>query len=169
MTDNPVPMPLRAAAGLAALAFDEARRLPRRLVGLPVLAVSGAMQASLRVQQGYTQLAVRGDEVLAQLRPGADDETPPWARFDEDDGPDPGDRPASPGEPSHPAAANGTNGASALPLADYDRLSLPQLRNRLRALSPGDVERLVHHERETAHRAPYLTVLENHLVALRGE
>lgn len=177
MTDNPVPMPLRAAAGLAALAIDEARRLPGRLVGLPVLAVSGAMQASLRVQQGYAELAVRGDQLLAQLRPGPGDGTPPWARFDEDEDDQDGrdgqgdaafDPAAEPDVADEGAARNG-GPAGPLPLADYQTLSIAQLRARLRRLPVEDVQRLVDHERATANRAPYLTLLENRLVALRGD
>ena len=165
MTDNPFPMPLRAAAGLAALAIDEARRLPRRLVGLPVLAVSGAMQASLRVQQGYTELAVRGDQLLAQLRPGPAEGTPPWARFDEDD-----DNESGAGATTTRIDVDaGPPPSDTLPLPDYDGLSIAQLRDQMRLLTADDVQRLVDHERETANRAPYLTLLENRLVALRGD
>jgi hypothetical protein len=78
-----IPGPLRAAAGLAAVAVDEARRLPSRLAGLPVLAVGAAMQASMRAQQRYAELMGRGDQVLSHLR--EPDEQPAWARFDEDD------------------------------------------------------------------------------------
>ncbi|HST64267.1 MAG TPA: lipid droplet-associated protein [Mycobacteriales bacterium] len=80
---TPIPPPLRAAAGLAALAIDNARKAPQRLVGLPVLAVSAALQASLKAQQTYAGLVARGDEVLGQLRGHQD--APAWARFDEDD------------------------------------------------------------------------------------
>ena len=76
-------MPLRAAAGLAAVAIDSARRLPQQLVGLPVLAVSTALQASLKAQQRYAELVVRGDQLLGQLR-GPEDGTPAWARFDDE-------------------------------------------------------------------------------------
>lgn len=177
MTDNPVPMPLRAAAGLAALAIDEARRLPSRLVGLPVLAVSSAMQASLRMQQGYAELAVRGDQLLAQLRPGPTDEAPPWARFDEDEDlgglePDIRRDTADTGDISQAGRSQGDagrHGNGSLPVSDYDALSIAQLRTRLRRLSAAEVERLVIHERATANRAPYLTLLENRLVALRGD
>jgi hypothetical protein len=78
-----IPAPLRAAAGLAAVAVEEARRLPSRLASLPVVAVSTALQASMRVQQRYADLVGRGDQVLAGLR--EPDEQPPWARFDEDE------------------------------------------------------------------------------------
>jgi hypothetical protein len=82
----PIPMPLRAAAGLAAVAIDEARRLPGRLVGLPVTAVGAALQVSLKAQQRYADLVARGDELLGQLR-GTEPGTPAWARFDEDEVP----------------------------------------------------------------------------------
>lgn len=78
---TPIPPPLRAAAGLAALAIDSVRKVPQQLVGLPVLAVSTALQASLKAQQAYAELVARGDEVLGQLRGQQD---APWATFDDD-------------------------------------------------------------------------------------
>ena len=82
---TPIPPPLRAVAGLAAVAIDNARKLPEQLVGLPVLAVSAALQVSLKTQQRYAALVARGDELLGQLR-GLEDE-PAWARFDDEPGP----------------------------------------------------------------------------------
>jgi hypothetical protein len=84
-----IPMPLRAAAGLAATAIDEARRLPDRLVGLPVLAVSTALQVSLKAQQRYVELVARGDQLLEQLR-GQQESAPAWARFDDEESTRPG-------------------------------------------------------------------------------
>jgi hypothetical protein len=78
---TPIPPPLRAAAGLAALAIDSARKAPQQLLGLPVLAVSTALQASLKAQQAYAGLVARGDEVLGQLR-GPQDAS--WATFDDE-------------------------------------------------------------------------------------
>jgi hypothetical protein len=82
-----IPTPIRAALGLAATAVDEARRLPETLpqavTTVPLMAVSSAMQASLKVQQHIAMLAARGDEVLSQLR-GSSTEPPSWATFDED-------------------------------------------------------------------------------------
>ena len=81
-----IPTPIRAALGLAATAVDEARKLPETLpqavTTVPLLAVSGAMQASLKLQQHLATLAARGDEVLSQLR-GSSAEPPSWATFDE--------------------------------------------------------------------------------------
>lgn len=79
---KPLPLPVRLAAGLAATAVERARDLPRRIIGLPVTIASQALQASMRVQQQVTELAVKGDEALALLRPV--EESPDWATFDED-------------------------------------------------------------------------------------
>jgi hypothetical protein len=77
-----LPLPIRVAAGLAVTAVEQARTLPAKIAGLPVTVASQALQASMRVQQQVTELAIRGDEVLASLRPVED--TPEWATFDED-------------------------------------------------------------------------------------
>jgi hypothetical protein len=79
--DMHLPGPLRAAVGLVATAAAEARHLPDRAIELPMLAVSSALQASLRAQQRYARLAARGDEVLNRRTPT--EEPPPWATFDE--------------------------------------------------------------------------------------
>jgi hypothetical protein len=75
------PGPVRAVVGLLANAAEEAKHLPDRAIELPMLAVSTALQMSLRAQQRYARLAARGDEVLNRRPPG--DEPPPWATFDE--------------------------------------------------------------------------------------
>jgi hypothetical protein len=76
-----LPTPVRAALGLVATAVDEARHLPDRAIELPMLAVSTALQLSLRAQQRYAHLAARGDELLNHR--AVTDEAPPWATFDE--------------------------------------------------------------------------------------
>jgi hypothetical protein len=81
-----VPGPVRAFVGLVAATAEEAKHLPDRAIELPMLAVSTALQMSLRAQQRYARLAARGDEVINR-RP-ATDEPPPWATFDD---PVPGD------------------------------------------------------------------------------
>src|SRR4051812_15590885 len=75
-----LPGPVRAAVGLVVTAAEEARHLPERAIELPMLAVSTALQMSLRAQQRYARLTARGDEVL-RGEPG--DEPPEWATFDE--------------------------------------------------------------------------------------
>jgi hypothetical protein len=79
---KPFPLPLRVAAGLAVSTAEHVRGLPRQLAGLPVTVVSQVLQASMRVQQHVTELAIKGDNALALLRPVED--TPSWATFDED-------------------------------------------------------------------------------------
>jgi hypothetical protein len=77
-----LPAPLRAAIGVIATIVDDRRNLPDKALELPVLAISIALQISLRAQQRYAALTAKGDEVLAGLR-GAPEEPPSWARFDE--------------------------------------------------------------------------------------
>src|SRR3954468_9210665 len=76
-----IPEVVRAVAGLAATVLDEARKLPTTLTGLPVRLIGQALQASLRLQQQYTGLVARGDEVFTGLR-GEDE--PGLATFDDD-------------------------------------------------------------------------------------
>src|SRR5258705_12067275 len=78
---KPLPMPIRIAAGLVATALEEVQELPRKLTEMPVTAVSGALQASMRLQQRITELAIKGDRALAALRPVP--ETPAWPRCDQ--------------------------------------------------------------------------------------
>lgn len=77
-----IPEPIRAAAGLAATVLDQARHLPATITGLPVRAAGIAMQTSLRLQQHYASLVVKGDELLTQIN--RSDADPPWATFDDD-------------------------------------------------------------------------------------
>jgi hypothetical protein len=85
-----LPGPVRAYVGLLALAAEQAKRLPDRAIEFPMLAVSTALQMSLRAQQRYAHLTARGDEVLHRRQTG--DEPPLWATFD-DPVPDVGEAP----------------------------------------------------------------------------
>jgi hypothetical protein len=76
-----LPSPVRVAIGLAASIVDEAKTLPDKAIELPMLAVSRALQLSLRAQQRYAELAARGDEILATRQ--VTDEAPAWATFDD--------------------------------------------------------------------------------------
>ncbi|GAB3356674.1 hypothetical protein [Modestobacter lapidis] len=76
-----IPEAVRAAAGLAATVLDEARRLPGELPHLPVRLLGLAMQTSLMLQQQYSGLVARGDEVFTGLWGDAE---PGMATFDED-------------------------------------------------------------------------------------
>src|SRR3712207_942058 len=77
-----LPLPVRVAAGLVVTAVEQARNVPRLAVEFPVTAVSQALQASMRVQQTITELAIKGDRVLG-AHPVED--KPSWATFDEDE------------------------------------------------------------------------------------
>ena len=77
----PLPTPFRAAVGLAAEAVEQVRNLPDKAIELPMLAVSTALQVSLRLQQRYALLAARGEDVLSHRQ--TTDEPPAWATFDE--------------------------------------------------------------------------------------
>lgn len=79
---SPLPLPVRIAAGLAATAVEQARELPRLVVEFPVTAVSQALQASMRVQQKVTELAIKGDRALGSFSQAP--ESPAWATFDDE-------------------------------------------------------------------------------------
>lgn len=91
---RPIPLPVRVAAGLVVTAVEQARKFPERLAELPVTAASRVVQTGMRVQQRVTALAIKGDEVFSLFQRVED--TPPWARFDEDEEPS--------GSPSRPGA-----------------------------------------------------------------
>lgn len=85
----------RASIGLAASAVEHAVALPGRAVeavaslpGVPVRVAGGLVQSYLHAGQTLTDLAVKGDRVLAAVFPARSD-LPEWVTFDED-GADPG-------------------------------------------------------------------------------
>jgi hypothetical protein len=112
-----LPTPIRAALGLAATALDEARKLPETLPQVPVVAVTTAMQASLRVQQHIAALAARGDELLSQLR-GTTAEAPAWATFDEDEAPASDGRSAAFDRAEHPDSASEASATELFPASE---------------------------------------------------
>ncbi|MGM1063797.1 lipid droplet-associated protein [Saccharothrix sp. Mg75] len=175
---KPLPLPVRLAAGLAVTAVEQARKLPQQLVGLPVTVVSEALQLSMRVQQTVTELAIKGDDALSLLRPAETE--PEWATFDEDEPDVP--RPAAAtafdvdagdddagydaGDPwSQEERALAAEPPAALP--DYDGLTLPQLRAKLRPLSAEDLEQLLEHERTHAARPEFTGMLTRRLANLK--
>ncbi|RKT83389.1 hypothetical protein SAMN05421805_105125 [Saccharopolyspora antimicrobica] len=141
------PLPVRVAAGLAATAVEQARRLPTTLLGLPVTVASQALQASMRVQQQITELAIKGDEALSVL--STPEEQPAWATFDEDE----------PDEPEAPPAST--------VVAEYAELTLPQLRGRLRSFTEEELAELLAHEQQHEQRPEFLRMLQNRLERLR--
>lgn len=174
-----LPLPLRVAAGLAMTAVERARDLPTTLAGLPVTVVSQALQASMRLQQQVTELAIKGDEALAALRPV--EEVPEWATFDEDvddpppagtafdqvedDEPEVGD---DPWEAEEEAIAHVPAGPPAS-VANYDELSLPQLRARLRAFTVDELAELLAYERATENRPSYVGMLTRRIATVRDQ
>jgi len=82
---KPLPFPVRIAAGLVAIAVEQARDLPRVVLEFPVTAVSQALQASMRMKQKVTELAIKGDRLLGTLLPVQ--EQPSSATIDKDEPP----------------------------------------------------------------------------------
>ncbi|HET9116683.1 MAG TPA: lipid droplet-associated protein [Pseudonocardiaceae bacterium] len=191
-----VPLPVRVAMGLVISAVEQARKLPEQLAELPVTAASKAVQAGMRVQQRVTELAIRGDQVLALLRPVED--TPPWAKFDEDgEPPRPGtettadaSNQANSGAPIVPARGTevdeadvaqaltpppadgkgpGEGDVTRSTLAEYDEMSLAQLRSRLRGYSLDQLEELLAHERAQKDRPAFVTLLTNRISTVRSQ
>jgi hypothetical protein len=193
---SPLPLPVRVAAGLVVSAVEQARDLPRLVVEFPVTAVSQALQASMRVQQKVTALAIKGDQALGTLRPA--EERPVWATFDDEDETPSSDngagavtelrRHARP-EPEPPAdtaveTAAATTASAAVgdtpdrtePAAEeasgpnalpgYQELTIPQLRGRLRFLSADDLRALLEWETTHENRAPFVTMLSNRITAV---
>ncbi len=83
---NRPPYPARVVAGLLVTTVEETRKLPTRVITLPMSAVSSALQAGMRLQQNIAELAIKGDEVLSPIFDKTE-EQPEWARFDDDDEP----------------------------------------------------------------------------------
>ncbi|WP_367132341.1 lipid droplet-associated protein [Saccharothrix sp. HUAS TT1] len=158
---KPLPLTVRLAAGLAVTAVEQARKLPKQLVGLPVTVVSEALQLSMRVQQRVTELAIKGDDALSVLRPV--EREPEWATFDEDE-PEVADLPAD-----DPWAEEEQALAAEPPavLPNYDELTLAQLRARLKGLAAEDLEELLAHERTHAARPEFTGMLTRRIANLK--
>lgn len=194
---KPLPLPLRVAAGLAVTTAERVRELPKQVAGFPVTVASQVLQFSMRVQQHVTELAIKGDDALSSLRPVED--APSWATFDEDIEPpvssvteEPAEplAPTEPEVPEFPARAQTVNGShpgagdpwaaeeQALAqaqgdgpagIAQYDDLSLPQLRARLRRLSEGQLEELLAYERDHENRPSFIGMLARRLGNVQRE
>ncbi|MFT4087222.1 MAG: lipid droplet-associated protein [Gordonia sp. (in: high G+C Gram-positive bacteria)] len=78
------PYPARVAAGVLVTTAEEAKKLPTRIITLPMSAVSMGLQAGMRLQQNIAEMAIKGDEFFGSMYDDAE-EQPAWARFDEDD------------------------------------------------------------------------------------
>jgi hypothetical protein len=74
------------------------------------------------------------------------------------------------GPPAPPAAAGAElTMASALPVPDYDGLSMPSLRARLRYLNAGQLRDLVAYERAHAGRAGIVAMFERRIAKLDAQ
>ncbi|WAL66699.1 lipid droplet-associated protein [Amycolatopsis cynarae] len=193
---KPLPLPLRVAAGLAVTAAEHARELPKNLLGLPVTVLSQVLQLSMRLQQQVTELAIKGDEVLSSLRPVEEtpawatfdeDITPPEGDArNGHHGPvgvkEPGEGLRDPWEQeeqalaedhsegefdSGNAAAAAVGAAGPVGLTNYDELTLPQLRARLRRLNLEQLEELLSYERSHANRPSFTGMLTRRIGNVR--
>lgn len=192
---KPLPLPIRIAAGLVATAVEQAKELPRQIVELPVTAVSQTLQASMRVQQKVTELAIKGDRALSVLRPV--EEKPSWATFDDDL---PAFlRQADSAYTSSARRANGTDSFTSVAdepeafalvvtdtdteadtadedgdrtesgpaaLPEYATLTVTQVRDRIADLSADQLRELLDWELTHADRAPFVTLLGNRITTV---
>ncbi len=69
-----VPTPVAAALGLLPATLSGVRRLPGKVVQLPVLAVSNVLTTLDASRRGYDDLAERGERLVARLRGTSFDE-----------------------------------------------------------------------------------------------
>ncbi|MCY7364499.1 MAG: hypothetical protein LH469_04180 [Frankiaceae bacterium] len=71
---SPVPTPVAAALGIVPTVLDGVRRLPGKVVQLPVYAVSHALTTLGTARREYDALAERGERLLTRLRGTSFDE-----------------------------------------------------------------------------------------------
>jgi hypothetical protein len=76
--------------------------------------------------------------------------------------------PQAPAVPQAPAAREAT-GPGALPLSNYDELTIASLRARLRTLSPSQISILLEYEKVTEGRPAVITMFERRLAKLEQE
>jgi hypothetical protein len=198
MTDRS-PAPLAAAVGLAAATADGLRRLPSTLVGIPFAAVRRAGAVRQAASDRYDELALHGRDVLAgrhrdtatlaRLAAEADqfvgEVADDLAADDPAAGPvgsGPADAAVPPlgrtepvvvPEPVLAEVATLTPGEDLahgdLPLPDFDHLTVPQLRGRLRTVPLPELIQLRAYEQAHAGRLPVLTMLDNRIASLAEE
>ncbi len=179
MSQNPVPKPLSAYVGLLVASLEDAkgegRSTAAQVAHLP-LAAAGQL---LTVRRRYDELAATGGVIidfvvdLARQRYGAGiEESSDWLG---DEVSAVSDRlattpmqqieqfsvPATVG-----AQAGGLKTAKDLPLEDFDHMSGPQLRGRLRTLDRVQLVQLLDYERAHADRVGIVLMLENRLSKL---
>ena len=77
------PYGIRLLVGVATVAVEETRKLPRTILMYPMTLASQAAHIVIRFQQNLAELASKGDATLETIFPPKD-EQPEWATFDED-------------------------------------------------------------------------------------
>ncbi|MET9228255.1 lipid droplet-associated protein [Lentzea sp. NPDC003310] len=166
---KPLPLGVRVAAGLAATALEQARRLPQQLAGLPLTVVSEAMQLSMRVQQHVTELAIKGDDVLSGLRPA--EEEPEWATFDEDETPVTTSQEITEQVLADDPWEEEERAIAEVPefLPTYDELSIAQLRARLRNLDVAQLEELLRYEKAHESRPEFVGMLNRRIATVKAQ
>lgn len=182
--------PLAFAVGAAVAAAGQARRLPGQALTLPAATVRLARSELARSRARYDELAIRGERLMRRSdgihrgRLPVDPASVGTAPYDVA-GADPGADPAAarPPVPSVPAGRSAARvrveqpapvpGAllehEDLPLDDFDHLTLPQLRGRIRRLDEVALAQVRDYERAHGDRLPVLTLLENRIAALDGQ
>lgn len=192
MTGHP-SSPIAAAVGLVATAADGVRHLPRVLGsarrrydelaehGRDVLAGRssaptfddagpGPIAVPITDEPGAWRDAVDEDALIPDeprrptgVRSGLTASVPPIGRTE----------PVVLSEDVQEDVAQLTPGAelahSDLPLADFDHLTVPQLRGRLRTLELAELVQLRDYEQAHAHRRPVLTLLDNRVATLLAD
>lgn len=124
-----LPAPLKALAGLAVTAVEDARHLPEKVSELPASVLTAIAAQSMRVQQQYADWVAKGEEFIGSLRPPQED-APAWATFDED-------LPVPAREMDDGAKASaGLGPGSAFDLQDVDELPVARRRTPVKKSSP---------------------------------
>ncbi|MCU1602908.1 MAG: hypothetical protein JWO22_3617 [Frankiales bacterium] len=193
-----LPTPVAAVIGVIPTAIDTARRVPGKVVQLPILAVSTALSKWAEAQQRYDELAQRGEHFLSSVRGGPDlsemqvDEWLGEHLPTEDEAPDPVaqvtellDRAASKKPQRHDTAATpevvevveevaaaigGEEPShSELPLPDYDHMTLGSLRGRIRSLTVEQLVAVRDYEKAHGDRLPVVTLVDNRIAKLALE
>ena len=117
-----VPAILRAYIGLVDTAVTQVRELVDHPRDLPIQTVSKALQLSIKAQHAFTDLTVRGDEVIGRLR-GAPAEAPAWAQFDDGPVSPPGSPDPSTSTGSAPPRAGGVTAPAAPAVSRFSQMA----------------------------------------------
>jgi hypothetical protein len=193
---NTLPTPVAAALGVIPTAIDTARRVPGKVVQLPVLAISTALTKWAEAQQRYDELAERGERFVSSVRGRTPNETDLQEWLGEhvptaDDLPDPvaqvtelldkaGQHKPRPERHDSAATAEVVEvveevaeavggeplSRDELPLPDYDHMTLGSLRGRLRSLTVEELVAVRDYEKAHADRLPVVTLVDNRIAKL---